>query len=354
MGPFKILPITAFVDPAASQNPQLLVLQEKLATSMIRTVQEISKRSFEALANYQTQTTWLNKAIWYPADYILALFKASQSQRIAYFHQNNRLIDGFAPVKFFDRGTRSFEFIAKKDVKPSDALASALAGVALLDCGAVVQIARYQALLDVLGEDKFNRLFGSEHGQALNIGYHDTAQQPMKLFVNFTSAAKMGRLAAESKGKRTIKIGQVVSFNSIGLLYDAKHPFGMDSNFNVVCITDTIGKQRFTALGIPPEGYSEDELCNFLAERFNDDGSKAEMRASPSNKAHQATLRQAKQYKNKKTTVDKVAGYDPGSPQDFNLQLIQDLIDHKLEEVNIAFVQKHPEARASLTDLGLK
>lgn len=369
------IPGITYVNPELADNAQLVALRDRLGRKVAETIQEISRASFAARANYRTAIEELDRAVWYPGQYISALDETQQSKRLKYFQEKNYAINGYVSKTFFKRGTDNFEFIAKSKVKPSEALMEVTKGPSLLDCGAVIQTARYRALLAELGEAKFNRLFGRDHGEPINLCFIDNQRQPMRYFIGFTATSyiasrvfldaglklnqyedlvsfskKVNHESVGKLGSRLVRIGQVISFNNVPKMqYKLKHPFGMGSNYNVVCVEETEGNQLFCAHGIPPEGCSEEEICEFLASVYNDDDTQTEeMRASPQNQLHQAAIAQSRIFIGHKVTADQVLGYDTGSPQDFNLRLIQDLIDLELEKVNMDFVRNHPEALTSL------
>ena len=120
----------------------------------------------------------------------------------------------------------------------------------------------------------------------------------------------------------------------------------MDAVFNVVTMNAKSGQQRFLGHGLPKEGMSEAQLCNHLAECFN--RTPDHYSCIPALLKQQADLllqqRKSHDWKDKQVDVRAVKGYDPGSPQDFCLQLIYDLVKAPLEAVSMDFVKMHPNS----------
>jgi len=254
------------------------------------------------------------------------------------------LLSGSAPNQFFDEIPQegfpfriTMHFIAKKDVTPSEAVEAAMQGPTIGECGMAVQLARYAALLDVLTKPKFDKLF-STPGHRINIGYaRDDESQPMRLFVDFTKRARERKLG--SPNKRPVKIGQIVLFQGVNNYHD-KHPYGVGGSLNTICINATNGAQRFTNLRLNPKGVSEAEIGTWLLNGYNQD---ADHPFSLFPGAYHAYLRaqNPRQASLKKHKATKALGYDPGSPQGFKLQVVQELINAPLSEVTMDRVMQH-------------
>lgn len=298
------------------------------------------------------------KGIWYPQDYINA-FGETQSKWVERLRENGSLVDGWMPQQFWEPvydqiglntiKRRAWTFLAKKDVLPSDAIKAAKVGLCILECGAVCQIARYDALLKALGEDKFNRLFDEKQGgQRINVGYAiDDDLQPMKFFVDFTETAK--KAAPGSLNKRIVKIGQIVLFHGVSE-YHKKHPNGMGANYNVICMDDTNGAQKYIGHGLSSKGETEEEIALRMAKDFNQqpnyysrlpESVKGEMKLIL--EEHKSESLKGRVV-NLKRVFMAVEGFDRGSPQDFCLPLVADLIQKGPNEISMDYVKRHPGA----------
>ena len=169
-------PLSTRQTPAINSNAEL---RGRLGQGTVKWMKEITKGSNESLQGYQKDNSLLQKNMWYGPDLLEACKKCNQIKMVEFLMKGNKLLSGYASNKYFSTipdsgnftGARVMHLIAKKDVLPADTLKAAVAGLTICDCGMACQIARYGALLDVLGEEKFNRLFGKEHGQPINICY---------------------------------------------------------------------------------------------------------------------------------------------------------------------------------------
>lgn len=320
-------------------------LRDQLGQAQVRWMQKICRSNQKAVNGYRTDKHYLQKGIWYVTDLRKACIEMKQQAMLKFLESNDKWVVGYAPPKYFSRipdssnftGSRIMHFIAKKDVMPAEALKAAVAGLTIGECGMAYQISRYGALLDVLGEDKFNRLFGSEVGQPINIGYMvDDALQPMRLFVDFTQKAKMNKAGTENN--RPIEIGQGVLIRG-AKDFNLKKPFDHRQSHNALCCDSTPGHQRFLSLGSNEEGESEEEYHQKLLEGYNcpqdplfivPDSMKATF------KQLCPTMELLKNH-----TVTEIDGYDPGSVQDFKIDLIKKIVKLPLEQVSMAFVNEY-------------
>ena len=320
-------------------------LRNKLGQATVKWMKEITKGSNEALGGYQKDNTFLQKKMWYGSDLLEACNKCNQNTMVDFLMKGNKLLSGYAPNKYFSTipdsvnftGVRVMHLIAKKDVLPSEALKAAVAGLTICDCGMACQIARYGALLDVLEEGKFNRLFGKEHGQSINLGYNiDDDLQPMRLFVDFTNAAK-NALGGEIN-YRPVEIGQLILIDGVPT-YTEKKPLGNWASHNVICYNKTSGEQRFGGFGLKNEGETEAEINQRLLNEYNRDEEPFKIVSSEVKSTLEKVVPQVAKLKDHKAAV--VRGYAAASPQDFKIDLISDLVKMPLHEISISYVMNH-------------
>ena len=328
-------------------TPEHIELRDRLGEATTRWMQEICTASNEAESNYKKDKRYIQKCVWYASDLLKACKDLNQASMVKFLNDNYRLLLGYASPKYFDRipdrsnltGCRIMHFLAKAEVLPIEAFKAAVQGLTIADCGVTCQLARYGALLDILGEAKFNRLFGNEAGQPINIGYVvDDEKQPMRLFVDFTRSAKT--CTAGQDGNRPVKKGQLILINGVAE-YSLKKPLGVEKAYNAVCIDQTPGQQKFCALGLKAEGETESEINRKLIEAYNESEDPFILVTSDVMKAMFTavcpTLLTRKDHQ-----ASRSKGYDKGSPQDFKIDLINDLIKLPLAQVSMAFVKNHP------------
>lgn len=331
-------------------------LRERIAQAAIRWMKLIDQSHQEALQKYHEDHKYLQKNIWYAEDLVKACQASREPKMVDYIKRENKQFIGFLPHKFFDRipenggklKFRAWHFIAKSSVLPSEALKAALQGLSIIDCGMACQMARYGALLDILGENKFNRLFGKQVGQLMNIGLwgYDTLQ-PMRYFVAFTEATYKN--ATGEVGNRPVKVGQLVGFAGVKT-YSFKCPYGPWKALSTVCIKDTPGEQKFVGLGSGPDGMTESEICQTLLDKYNQDEEDPYLLAPDNDKmVMNIKLLETVGDKDMAASIrkklfppaEKVEGYNSQTPEDFIAEIIQDLIKLPLEQVSMDFVRNH-------------
>ena len=95
----------------------------------------------------------LGKGVWYPVEYLEALqkdLKEKDGPRVQWMKEKEICRLGFVDPKTFDRRD-DFTFVAKAHIVASVALKQLKDGLALLECGNVVQLSLWSALHDYLG-----------------------------------------------------------------------------------------------------------------------------------------------------------------------------------------------------------
>lgn len=343
------------IEPNQPKETELTRLRNCLGRTVATTIQNIAKTTAEALRTYEMDKTQLDKAVWYPTPYAKACIQLNQIARLEFLQKKGGFSHGYLSTKHFDYLLNNNEqripwaWRLKDNVCPSEAILKASSGISIVDCGAVCTMAQYIALLEVLGKEKFDRLFSAAYGQPLVIEYADHPLQPMSYFLSFTAAVDLPDKGSE--GNREVKQGQIVGFNNHPN-YPNKHRFGMAKNYNAACLDETPGQQTFVAHGLPDQGISEKQMKEFLADRYNQDSSAQAYLRFPTEQQPlcqeiMATDKGQLSCQEKINSKD-VPGLDCCSFQDFNVGLVFDLIELPVEEVNIEWVRQHPEAKSSI------
>jgi hypothetical protein len=214
-----------------------------------------SKKAIEALS----------KGIWYASHYYLGLKKCHQTPRMEWLVKNGHTFHGYAPAKFFDpipsnaypKGRAICQFIIKDGVSPSIAIKQiGCESLALLDCGSTREVAFYQALLEVLGDEKFNKLFERKSHCPLQIG---TGQaNPISCLFE----------KVQLRSSQEIQKGDFCHMTTIQE-YMAKHPAGNSRGFNVICCDTDAAAKKYLGLGLDPEGVDLEGIEKHLFNAFN-------------------------------------------------------------------------------------
>jgi hypothetical protein len=260
-------------------------VQQRLRDKSSEVICAIAADNFHRANNYQNDMTLLEKGIFYPCEYFEALQYHKQKPRIDFFKNKDCFFHGYTSPSYFwmadDPNSPSGKRVAcyalntwvkekGKDTTtpalPSDALKAMREGLSILGCVEACQIAQYAALEDVLGTEKFNYLFRAKDsitGQSsktfLMIA-QGTSNNPLyRLRVDFTKAN-----LPISKMKK----GDMVYIHNADS-YQGKHLTGGAAGYNAICIDDTEGSQKFTALAFPGEGHTLAETEELLLSEYN-------------------------------------------------------------------------------------
>lgn len=138
---------------------------------MVESMRAIVKDSFERLAaidpsrpsyTIDQAKAALKGGIWYPVDYLRAhrALKShmSPAERAAFGPHH---LSGYAsPPAYFERDLlMPYTFRGRDEVTASVALAALLKGPTLIGCTGTHQIAVYETLRQVLGQERFDKIF---------------------------------------------------------------------------------------------------------------------------------------------------------------------------------------------------
>lgn len=199
------------------------------------------------------------KGIWYPGDYVKFLAESSESMPEEFF-------TGHANEEYFEK-TGRFTFILKDGKKASEALRVFLNGPTLADCGNATVACYYKCILDIIGEEKFDKIFSSKPF-CLRIGQSGITdvESPISCFSDYTEASKLSIPGVF--GKRPLQIGEECHFDGV-IWYANKHPQGFGGGWNVIYIGNTDGgEQLFMAHGFE-KPLTEREINQQFIELYN-------------------------------------------------------------------------------------
>ena len=100
----------------------------------------------------------VNSGLWYSSDYANIVNRNDDSNQFIGF-TNKKFWDITTSI-FLKEQTVSF-FLINENIKPSDALKSFIIGPTFCECANVIQVTFYNYILNLIGENKFNELFGN-------------------------------------------------------------------------------------------------------------------------------------------------------------------------------------------------
>jgi hypothetical protein len=230
--------------------------------------------------------------VWYFIDYQKYCDRTDNSCKEEYEY-------GFANPAYWEM-TSPFVFRIKNDVAPSLAIKSFLQGFTIADCGSVIVACQYAALLNVLGEEKFNTLF-DESAVPLTISrfIFDPQTNPIAYFF--------------SRADKIPEIGDMCHFEGVSF-YSVKHPLGHARGWTVVCS----GKNRLDEnlyYGFGPEdfrvnGVTERNLNRFFLNYYNNSHVNSTERWNALQALQEQNLPEIMQYRE---AVASIKGYEPNS-----------------------------------------
>lgn len=175
--------------------------------------------------------------------------------------------NGTMPALFENRGLYSFQ--SRKGVKPSDAIKSIFhkeQKSLILDCSTGLQIIHYKALLDFLGEEKFNKIF-SQTG--IRIEQCISNKNPTVCIRDELNSD--WRTIVESPEDMLGKItpGDLVYISNIKP-YAKRHPAGETPGFNVIYLgKNEKGQHEFGGLFTEKRVHTYDEIIDLMIKDYN-------------------------------------------------------------------------------------
>jgi hypothetical protein len=349
----------------------------------------------------------LKEGIWYNNDYYKALAdlaptNPSVQARLDFFKKRDFFYQCYPPKDLFiqipaesDTGFQLASMELKQGVQPSQALDGLIKEkrLAFLDCLQLVQIACFQAIREVLGSEKFDKLYN--HDSRL-----DNDPVPLRIGAMNT----LHPFIKELKTTEPTLIGQMTGASNVQD-YQIKHQImGMCGNINLLLAKSaatatnsslseadvdkttahTPSQKKYVGFGVDPDGATEEQIEEMLVKEHNappfDDnalsdefisktviGGREYMRAfrdyltcqSKSNRQkiynvfakHNTRKADTERQINSLTRAAKTITRDEAKKDpafgcrkinviDFNVELIQKLIELPLAEVSMNFVQK--------------
>lgn len=236
--------------------PQKGAIEKTEAQELASTEKELADAFIKAMDQYFNKKSE-TRGLWYPGCYQEAhpsLMKDSYKE-------------GFADETYFKR-VAEFDFQMKDGVKPSDALLRFLEGLTIAECGNATIACGYKAILDVVGEEKFNAVFSL---LGLRIG-EGGITQPSCAISFFAEFVILPENLKGVIGKRPLRKGEECHFSGVSF-YANKFPKGFAGGWNVIYVgDDSQGKQLFNAHGFS-KPMTEEEIYQLLLDHYNKDRS---------------------------------------------------------------------------------
>ncbi len=244
--------------------------QERLRDKVCEKFQAIVKDAEDRKNNYRSNINLLGSGYWYPIDYFKALTATKQTARLNHLKKNGSFHFGLPPKGFVHvadeerpGSKRVFGYTLKEGVDPSKALKSVRESLCFIDCQEAIQLAYYETLLEIWGEEVFNRRFGMESGNPLSFDA-DLSRTPL-------ASVMLPEQIFETTDEHfycSIQMADALYFKNIPF-YAYKHPNGDGAGYHCLCC-QADGEKRFLTFGGPESGGNEGQMLELCAGEFND------------------------------------------------------------------------------------
>lgn len=204
----------------------------------------------------------LGHGIFYPNSYFERLKAKGQTRRLEWLRERGHFYHGFAPKSHFTHLSSATsptkkEFMGyqlKPGKLPSESLKALRTGLTLLGCGEACQLAQYEALNEILGDDKFNALFAADSSTPLSMGYNSPCN-PLTCLMTIEDRPVVAK---------KLQPGMIVHIHNT-IFYSSKHINGEAQGSNVIYI----GDGKFLGLGHNPQGITLQEIKRDLIREYN-------------------------------------------------------------------------------------
>jgi hypothetical protein len=238
-------------------------LVERFNNRVVEVIKEIVADNFRRMQPDIDSKDALNGGCFYGNEYYRILKNRGEVDRLNWFLNKGSFFHGYASPKHFtmlnDREkvtkiTPNF-FLIKKGVTPCEALDAIRKGISFIGCGEACQIAYYEGIKTLFGEEKFNALFSANSKSPFAIGL-DSLRNPLNVLFTHT------------ENPDVINKGEM-AFYSNTPSYSLKHINGEAAAYCAMCCDATVGEETFTTLGLAPGGSTASEISQKLLDEYN-------------------------------------------------------------------------------------
>lgn len=161
-------------------------------------------------------------------------------------------------------------YIVAEGTKATDALSALKNNFSIIDCNMAYEIAYYEAILELIGKNNFNKAFDRSSSTPLTIHLHGNDKTSLKNFMSEQKALPDDNPSQQHTPPENLQKGTVYYFRNHKDYLD-KHPDGSAQGFNVMFVQKRHNIPCFTAFGFPESGLTPSEISNELLALFNRD-----------------------------------------------------------------------------------
>jgi hypothetical protein len=251
-------------EAAIKMNPDFFGKLNAKAVSVIQTMAlDHQNRMTHAIGDP------LKKGFFDPFVYFQELEKRGEraEKHVQKMFEDRTFYKGKAPSSSFEMipnerdvaGCFPMHYRIKKGVKVSQALKDLWKTVVFVRTGEACQIALSRALQELLGEEKFDALFGLNAEFPLFFGTDDDQSIYNPLYQLLVPTFR--------EDFRKVKFGEMVCFKGAANCAK-KHFLNRGRSLNVICIEEG-NDPKFVGLGLDPKGVTKAQIAEILRGQFN-------------------------------------------------------------------------------------
>jgi hypothetical protein len=356
-----------------------LTLEERLGAIVVNSMEVIAEDHWKRMEGYSKEFSLLNTGIFYQDGFCEALQKVMQSTKsdktkkvvadlFGKLEKNGAFYHGAAPTSHFTipsdptffSGKVPLKYVLRdKSITPSAALRAILhpKSRVFLSCAEPCQLAFMEALLEILGEKKFNYLFAFDSSTPFFVGATPSSYEHF-MYLLIEDRAPTGPI---QQGEWLFFQGAQVPHSSgrLANLYSFKHLNGCGGNWNAISkdkSSKKIEMGTYLGLGLNPKGASHTEIEETLVNEYNKppigfQGLSKEVAAKQKADFDPQTLAQAETLKTHKMTMTQFRYAKGGKAlivRKLNVHRIKQLIDASPEEGRLllqAWKEAHQKIR---------
>lgn len=266
--------------------PDNLKLAKKILPPLSFNEQEIQafqNQISETIKNIITEATQKKNSIngiWYPQD--LAQYINDHPHELENLLKTAPGLDlnacrGYLNQEYFTKVDK-WEFKLNHGKSASVAIRSIFEGVSILDCGSFIVACYYKAILEMIGESKFDAFFNTVLNDQTNLYIGQQLRDVDNLMSCFCRLVKETKHGNEGEyGNRPHLMGDKCGFNGVRY-YLNKHPGGFAQGWNVICVGKNLNnKPIYLGQGFE-KPLTEEEIIDLLFFEFNKERNETELK----------------------------------------------------------------------------
>lgn len=248
--------------------------QEAVNELVFKKFIEIVRDYNQRMEGYEKNLQVLEKGYWYGNDYALALQKKGAQSSLEWFRDRGKFFHGHPPSKMvhvrdsgISTGLALNGYLLKEGEKPSEALRSFRESICFIDCQEAIELAYYDALLEIWGMAKFDEVFSKKESKfSLSPDIDRTPLAPKKL----TKLEVFKDLDCQFFS--SLKKGDQVFFKHISG-YNEKHRNGEAAGYHCLSFGTAEKRRdiRYVAFGLVEKGLTEVGMHQELVRVYNQD-----------------------------------------------------------------------------------